>query len=221
MVFARLGGAHGFTRESRVDVASLQAATRDLVREREALLRERERLVAARKVEKRAGRRGSSSPALPALEGRQRALTALQPDVGCWGWEALRKGRLGPALALNLTAAPPAFGCSGLPVFVDLRARAMPVGLADALTAALQTGSAYRLSLLLAPAELGAWRSWAEEPGNAPALEALGRTSWGARAVLVLSPLALTAAQHDDLLGLAQALQPHGWRLHFATQQNG
>ena len=33
--------------------------------------------------------------------------------------------------------------------------------------------------------------------------------------------LALTAAQHDDLLGLAQALQPHGWRLHFATQQNG
>ena len=121
MVFARLGGAHGFTRESRVDVASLQAATRDLVREREALLRERERLVAARKVEKRAGRRGSSSPALPALEGRQRALTALQ------------------------------------------------------------TGSAYRLSLLLA----------------------------------------LTAAQHDDLLGLAQALQPHGWRLHFATQQNG
>ena len=55
MVFARLGGAHGFTRESRVDVASLQAATRDLVREREALLRERERLVAARKVEKGAG----------------------------------------------------------------------------------------------------------------------------------------------------------------------
>ena len=220
-VFARLGAAHGFTRGSRVDVANLQAATRELVDARAALLLERERLIAVRRAEKRAGRGGNASPALQRLEGRHRGLTALQPDVGVWGWAALRQGRLGPRVALPLPGAPPVYGGTGQPVFVDLRVQALPEGFAEALTTALSAGRAHRLSLLLGPARLGDFATWASERTGAAALSALGRASWGGRVVLVVSPPPLTPAQERDLQALEQALRPHGWGLRLATLQGG
>ena len=89
-LFARLGAAHGFRRQPPPPVAPLQAAVRDLIGERAALLTARAQFIAQRRREKAAGRRQARAEALDALEARHRQLTAQQPLVGYWGWAKRR-----------------------------------------------------------------------------------------------------------------------------------
>ena len=144
-VFARLGLAHGFTAASSPEVAPLQAALTDLVAAREDLLRRRATLVTLRRAQKKAGRRVPRCEELQALEARPPVATALQPAVGCWGWRALREGRLGARLPLAGADMPPAHGAAGGRLFVDARRGPPTIGVADALTGVLAGGPARAL----------------------------------------------------------------------------
>jgi hypothetical protein len=159
-------------------------------------------------VEKRAGRReGPSSAAL------ERHEAARAPTVGCWGWRALREGQLGARLSLGVPGAPPVYGGVGGRVVVDCRRQGPPEGIAGALGVALG-GRAQGLWVLVAPTQLAAWASW---DGGAT-LRELGRTTWGAAAVVVVSALALTPAQEADLLVVERALSSYGWRVYLAAE---
>ncbi len=210
-VFERIGAPHGVRRQARVEVAALQAATRALMAEREALLQQRVVQIAARRSEKRAGRR-AVRPSLSALEERHRQATARQPAVGCWGWRALREGELGPRLSLGVLGAPPVHGGVGGRVTIDCRGASPPEGIAGALAASLG-GQAQALWVLITPAQLGPWAAW----DGAATLQELRRRSWGQARVVVVCPHPLTPAQLATLRDLERGLHAHGWRLNLAA----
>lgn len=211
-LFKRIGAPHGITRRGSVDVAALQAATRAILAERDALLEERAAWIAARKVEKRAGRR-EPGPSLAGLERRHREATSRAPTVGYWGWRALREGELGARVSIGVPGAPPVNGGVGGRVVVDCRGRGPPEGIAGALAVTLG-GKARQLWVLVTPTQLAPWASW---DGGAT-LRELGRTSWGGAAVVVVSALALTPAQEGDLRALEHTLRPQGWRVHLVSE---
>lgn len=98
-IFARLGAEYGFSREPAAwpDAARMRLAVTQLQRERDAYLAELNARIAARRAEKRLGKRHNRDTRLAELLRRKGAHVA--PQVGCWGWRLRRE-----AEALKRTA---------------------------------------------------------------------------------------------------------------------
>lgn len=89
-IFARLSVAHGFGRAPAdwPDIGRMRLAVRQLQREREAWLTERKAREAARRADKRAGKRINDDVRLTEMRARQGG--HIVPRVGCWGWRMRR-----------------------------------------------------------------------------------------------------------------------------------
>ncbi len=92
-ILERLGALHRFGSSPGAwpRAAQIRAAATQLVEEREAWLARHRALVAARKARKALGDRRRGEP-LASLERRRNQHNARCPQVGYWGWRALREG---------------------------------------------------------------------------------------------------------------------------------
>ena len=91
-IFDRLEHRHNFKRTDLKrwpNLQQIQAAAATLQAERDNWLAEWNRLVVARKIEKRAGKRHRRNGRLEELVRRQREHKV--PSVGAWGWRYINK----------------------------------------------------------------------------------------------------------------------------------